>query len=122
MTELLPKQRRGREKGKSSQVEPEDKPEDFPIPVLPVLDITSVSFVGIKQTNKMVYDTFVGMAVHKGRHWQRTGHYVALVAHEGSYKIIDDLTVHSEKHPITEGTLQKRESWYNGKSNICVYE
>jgi len=73
----------------------------------------------------MVYSTLVGMAIHKGNHSQKSGHYTALVKHENSYQIInDDTIVHSrtKQHVITADSIQSKSSTFNAKSNFCVYE
>jgi hypothetical protein len=95
--------------------------KDIPIPVLPVLNLEEVSFEGIRKTNKMVYSTLVGMAIHKS-HGKTTGHYTALVKHENMYQIIDDTNADSPRNVITEESIQEKTFKYNTKSSFCVYE
>jgi len=103
-------------KGKKSKPEQEPPhPGKFPIGMVAKLDVSSVSFVGIRNTNnKMVYGNLVGVLIHK-EYTQATGHYVALVgAGDNSFHIIDDADITTRKqHPITKLAIA---------CSLCVYE
>jgi len=54
------------------------------------LDISSLTFVGCRNTNKMVYKTLVGIVMYN-RFTSESGHYIAIVEDQkDSYKVIDD--------------------------------
>jgi len=99
-------------------------PSNFPIRMVAVLDLSSVSFVGIRNTkNKMVYDNLVGIAIYK-EFSDVTGHYVALVGErEDCYHIIDDDKIDTRHQPITRLAIGKSvNSQFNTRSSLCVYE